>query len=131
MPSSIAATLDAASIDTRNPDRDGDLRGPDWLDVTRFKTITFNSANVVPGTNGNFTATGDLTIHGVTKPVTLTGHIDGTSVDGRGHHRVSYSATTTVKRQDFGLNWAQHTPSGTFIAGDNVDISITVEAVGP
>jgi polyisoprenoid-binding protein YceI len=129
VPSSIVATLDAASIDTRNPDRDNDLRGPGWLDVTRFKTLSFKSTSVIAGPNDTFTADGDLMIHGVTKPVTLAGHIDGTSVDGRGRHRVSYSATTTVKRQDFGLNWAQQTPGGTFIAGDNVDISITIEAV--
>lgn len=129
VPSSIVAALDPASIDTRNSDRDNDLRGPDWLDVTRFKTMSFKSASVTAGPNDTFTTSGDLTIHGVTKPVTLAGHIDGTTVDGRGHHRVSYSATTTIKRQDFGLNWAQQTPGGTFVAGDNVDISITIEAV--
>lgn len=129
VPSSIAATLDAASIDTRNADRDKDLRGPQWLDVTTFKTIAFKSSSVVAGPNDTFTAAGDFTLHGVTKPVTLAGHVDGTSIDGRGHHRVSYSATTTIKRQDYGLNWAQQTPGGTFIAGDNVDISITIEAV--
>ena len=129
VPTSIDAALDPASIDTRNSDRDNDLRGPQWLDVASYKTMTFKSTNVVAGPNDTFTASGDLTIHGVTKPAVLAGHIDGTTVDGRGRHRVSYSATTTIKRQDFGLNWAQQTPGGTFVAGDNVDISINIEAV--
>lgn len=129
MPTSISATLDPSSIDTRNPDRDKDLRSANWLEVTTYKTIDFKSTSIVPGANDTFAAAGDLTIHGVTKPVTLQGHIDGTTVDGRGHRRVSYSATTTIKRQDFGLNWAQQTPGGTFVVGDDVDISITIEAV--
>ncbi|HLN47282.1 MAG TPA: YceI family protein [Magnetospirillaceae bacterium] len=128
-PSSINATLDASSIDTRNQDRDNDLKSPNWLDVSKYPTLTFKSTNIVPGANGTFAATGDLTLHGVTKPVTLQGHVDGTSTDGRGHPRVAYSASTTIKRQDFGLNWAQQTPGGTFVAGDNVDISLTIEAV--
>ena len=128
-PTAINATLDASSIDTRNTDRDNDLRSANWLDVAQYKTIEFKSTNIVPGAGDTFTAAGDLTIHGVTKPVTLQGHVDGTTVDGRGHHRVSYSATTTIKRQDFGLNWAQQTPGGTFVVGDNVDISLTIEAV--
>jgi polyisoprenoid-binding protein YceI len=129
VPTTIDAALDPASIDTRNSDRDNDLRGPQWLDVTNFKTMTFKSTEITAGPNDTFTANGQLTIHGVTKPATLAGHVDGTTVDGRGHHRVSYSATTTIKRQDFGLNWAQQTPGGTFVAGDNVDITISIEAV--
>jgi polyisoprenoid-binding protein YceI len=129
VPTSIDAALDPASIDTRNSDRDKDLRGPQWLDVTNFTTMTFKSTAITAGPNDTFTANGQLTIHGVTKPATLAGHVDGTTIDGRGHHRVSYSATTTIKRQDFGLNWAQQTPGGTFVAGDNVDITISIEAV--
>lgn len=129
IPTSLSATLPAASIDTRNPDRDGDLKGPDWLDVTKYPTITFASTKVVPGDNSNFQIVGDLTLHGVTKPVTLAAHLDGTTVDGRGHHRASYSATTTIDRRDFGLLWANATPGGTLIAGDEVDIELEIEAV--
>ncbi|HME82850.1 MAG TPA: YceI family protein [Candidatus Eremiobacteraceae bacterium] len=128
-PTAISATLDASSIDTRNQDRDADLKSSNWLDVTKYPTLSFKSTNIVPGANGAFAATGDLTLHGVTRPVTLQGHVDGTTTDGRGHQRVAYSASTTIKRQDFGLNWAQQTPGGTFVAGDDVDISITIEAV--
>ncbi|HZV80341.1 MAG TPA: YceI family protein [Candidatus Binatus sp.] len=129
VPTTIDAALDPASIDTRNSDRDSDLRGPQWLDVTNFKTMTFKSTDITAGPSDTFTANGQLTIHGVTKTATLAGHVDGTTVDGRGHHRVSYSASTTIKRQDFGLNWAQQTPGGTFVAGDNVEITISIEAV--
>jgi polyisoprenoid-binding protein YceI len=128
-PTSIDATLPAASIDTRNPDRDSDLKGPDWLDVTKYPTITFASTKVTPGENGMFQVTGNLTVHGVTKSVTLAGHFDGVSTDGRGRHRASYSATTTIDRRDFGLLWANTTPGGSIIAGDNVDIDLEIEAV--
>lgn len=129
VPTAITATLPAASIDTRNPDRDSDLKGPDWLDVGKYPTITFTSTKIVPGDNGNFQIAGDLTIHGVTKSVTMAAHLDGTSVDGRGHHRASYSAATTIDRRDFGLLWANTTPGGTIIAGDDVQIDLSIEAV--
>lgn len=131
VPTAIAATLPAASIDTRNPDRDSDLKGPDWLDVGKYPTITFASTKIVPGDNGNFQIQGDLTIHGVTKNVTMTAHLDGTSVDGRGHHRASYSAMTTIDRRDFGLLWANTTPGGSIIAGNDVEIDLSIEAVAP
>jgi polyisoprenoid-binding protein YceI len=129
MPTAISATLPTASLDTRNPDRDSDLKGPDWLDVGKYPTITFASTKVVPGDNGNFQIAGDLTIHGVTKPVTLAAHLDGTSVDGRGHHRASYSASTTIDRRDYGLLWANTTPGGSIIAGNDVEIDLSIEAV--
>lgn len=129
MPTAITATLTAASIDTRNPDRDSDLKGPDWLDVGKYPTITFASTKVVPGDNDTFQVAGDLTIHGVTKPVTLAAHLDGTSLDGRGHHRASYSASTTIDRRDYGLLWANTTPGGSIVAGNDVEIDLSIEAV--
>jgi polyisoprenoid-binding protein YceI len=131
VPTAISASLPAASIDSRNPDRDSDLKGPDWLDVGKYPTITFASTKVVPGDNGAFQVSGDLTLHGVTKPVTLAAHFDGTSVDGRGHHRLSYSATTTIDRRDYGLLWANTTPGGSVIAGNDVQIDLSIEVVGP
>jgi len=128
-PTSIDATLPASSIDTRNSDRDSDLRGPDWLDVGKYPTITFASTKIVPGQSGAFQIAGNLTIHGVTKPVTLAAQFDGSSLDGRGRHRVSYSATTTIDRRDYGLLWANTTPGGSVVAGDNVDIDLEIEAV--
>jgi polyisoprenoid-binding protein YceI len=129
MPTAISATLPAASIDTRNSDRDSDLKGPDWLDVGKYPTITFASTKITPSDNGNFQIAGDLTIHGVTKPVTLAAHLDGTSVDGRGHHRASYSASVTIDRRDYGLLWANTTPGGSIVAGNDVEIDLAIEAV--
>jgi len=129
VPTSIDATLPAGSIDTRNSDRDSDLRGPDWLEVNKYPTITFASTKIVPGQGGAFSVDGNLTIHGVTKPVTLAARFDGTSVDGRGRHHASYSATVTIDRRDYGLLWANTTPGGSIIAGENVDIDLEIEAV--
>jgi polyisoprenoid-binding protein YceI len=129
MPTAINATLLAASIDTRNSDRDSDLKGPDWLDVGKYPEITFSSTKIVPGDSGNFQIVGNLTLHGVTKSVTLAAHLDGTSVDGRGHHRASYSAATTIDRRDYGLLWANTTPGGSVIAGNDVEIDLSIEAV--
>jgi len=129
MPTEISATLPTPTLDTRNADRDSDLKGPEWLDVTKYPTITFASTKIVPGDSGNFQVMGDLTIHGVTKPVTLAAHFDGTTVDGRGRHHASYSATTTIDRRDYGLLWAATTPGGTLIAGYDVEIDLEIEAV--
>lgn len=131
MPSAIFATLDAASIDTRNSDRDHDLRGPDWLDVGRYPTIAFTSTGIIPGEAGSFQVNGDLTIHGITKPVGLAAHFDGTSVDGRGHKRLSYSASTSIDRRDFALLWANTTPGGSIVAGNDVAIDLALEVVAP
>ncbi len=129
VPTAVSATLNAQSLDSRNADRDSDLRGPSWLDVTKYPTITFKSTQITPGDKDTFKVLGDLTIHGVTKPVTLDAHFDGT-VAGR-HQHASYSASTTIDRRDFGLTWAEKTPGGTFVVGNEVDISITLDAIGP
>jgi polyisoprenoid-binding protein YceI len=129
VPTAVSATLNAASLDSRNADRDEQLHGPEWLDVTKYPTITFKSTQITPGDQDNFKILGDLTIHGVTKQVTLDAHFDGT-VAGRRQH-ASYSASTTIDRFDFGLNWAEKTPGGTFVVGNEVEISITLDALGP
>jgi len=128
MPTAIAATLDAAKLTSQNDDRDAQLRGSDWLDVTKYPTISFKSTKVVPGADGAFSATGDLTIHGVTKSVTLAGTTLGVTTDGRGRRHVGYEATTTIDRHDFGLNWAKTVPGGGLVAANIVSISLEIEA---
>ncbi len=128
MPTAIAATLDAAKLNSQNDDRDAQLRGSDWLDVTKYPTISFKSTKVVPGADGAFSATGDLTIHGVTKSVTLTGTTLGVTTDSRGRRHVGYEATTTIDRHDFGLNWAKTVPGGGLVAANTVSISLEIEA---
>jgi polyisoprenoid-binding protein YceI len=129
VPESIDATLDPKNIDSKNDSRDNDLRGKNWLDVATYPTLTFASKKVVSGEKGSFVATGDLTIHGVTKSVDLAGTVDGSVTDGRGRTRVAYSATTTIDRRDFGLNFLGATPGGDAIVGNNVTISLEIEAL--
>jgi polyisoprenoid-binding protein YceI len=129
IPTSVTATLDAQGLDTKSADRDHDLHGADWFDVTKYPTITFKSTSVVPGQNGAFKLIGDLTIHGVTKPVTLDGKVVGSIVDGHGHRHVGYTATTTIDRRDFGLTWGHTTPAGVYIVGNDVTITINAEGI--
>ncbi len=129
-PTSVEATLDAAKISTNNDNRDADLRGKNWLDVDTYPTIAFKSSKIVAGADGSsFDMTGDLTIHGVTKAVTLAGKYSGSTTDQRGHKRAGYEATTKIDRRDFGLNWAAKTPGGDLVAANEVDITLDVEAV--
>jgi polyisoprenoid-binding protein YceI len=128
-PATIAATLDAAGINSQNDNRDSELRGPDWLDVQKYPTIVFKSTSITNAPDGSFKALGNLTLHGVTKPVELDGKLVGSTVDGRGKQHIGYSATTTIDRTAFGMNFMRTTPGGGLIAGTSVDISLDVEVV--
>jgi polyisoprenoid-binding protein YceI len=122
----IEATIDANSVDTRVEKRDNDLRSPDFFDVAKYPTLTFNSKRVEAAGAGKLKIVGDLTIHGVTKEVVLD--VDGPSApiqDPRGNLHMGASATTTVKRKDFGVNGA-----GAAV-GDDVPITIDMELVRP
>jgi len=129
LPTTLSATLDARAIDSKSADRDSDLRGSDWLDVAKYPTITFKSTSVAPGANGTFKLTGDLTLHGVTKPVTLDGKVEGSLVDSHGRRHIGYSATTTIDRREFGLLWGQATPAGVLVAGNDVTINLNAEGI--
>ena len=128
VPSAISMTLSAKDIDTQSADRDKDLRSPDWFDVDKFPTMTFVSKSVT-GTPQALTIAGDLTMHGVTKPVTFTAKEIGKMTDARGRTHVGYSASTTLDRRTWGLNWGHTTPGGSLIAGNDVTIDLNVEIV--
>lgn len=128
LPTSVVAEIDAASIDTKVADRDAHLRSADFFDVEKFPQLTFKSTNV-SGSGDEFTVEGDLTIHGVTKRVALTGTFEGSGKDPWGNERVAYTAKTKVNRKDFGLNWNQALEAGGVMVGENVDIELTVEAI--
>jgi polyisoprenoid-binding protein YceI len=122
----IDATIDAASVDTRVEMRDNDLRSPNFFDAAKYPTLTFKSKRVETAGAGKLKVTGDLTIHGVTKEVTLD--VDGPSAavkDSHGNQHMGASATTTINRKDFGVNGA-----GTAV-GDDVPITIDMELVRP
>jgi polyisoprenoid-binding protein YceI len=124
--SDVEIEIDATTIDTREPQRDGHLKSPDFLDVEKFPKLTFRSTRV-SGTLEQFKLTGDLTIHGVTKPVTLDVTAEGQAKDPWGGERAGFTATTSLKRSDFGLNWNQVLEAGGLLVGDEVKISIDAE----
>jgi polyisoprenoid-binding protein YceI len=127
--SKIHATIEAASIDTRIEKRDAHLKSPDFLDVARYPTITFVSKKIEQAGPGHFKVTGDLTLHGVTREVSLD--VEGPTPeikDPRGNTRAGAEATTKINRKDFGLVWNQVLETGGVAVGDEVTITIDVEA---
>ena len=124
--SDVEIEIDATTIDTREPQRDGHLKSPDFLDVEKFPTLTFKSTRLT-GAADQFKLTGDLTIHGVTKPVTLDVTSEGRAKDPWGGERAGFTATTVIKRGEFGLNWNQVLEAGGFLVGDEIKITIDAE----
>jgi polyisoprenoid-binding protein YceI len=126
----IEASIDAASINTNQPKRDADLKSPNFLDVAKYPTITFKSTKIEADGDGKWKVTGDLMLHGVTKPVVLD--VIGPSPeikDPFGNARRGASATITINRQDFGIAYSKTLDSGGLVVGNDVAISIDVEAV--
>jgi polyisoprenoid-binding protein YceI len=126
--SSVEATLNAATIDTRTEQRDQHLRSADFLHVEKFPQIKFRSTRI-EGEKEHFKLTGDLTIRDVTRPVTLDVSYEGRTKDPWGGERVGFSASGKIDRRDFGLLWNQALETGGLVVGNDVKISIEVEAV--
>jgi polyisoprenoid-binding protein YceI len=125
----IAATIDAASINTREPKRDEHLRSADFLDVAAHPRISFASRKIEPAGNGKFKVTGDLTLHGVTREVVLdVSDLTPPVTDPSGKTRAGATATTKINRKDFGINWSKAMDNGGVVVGDEVAITIDVEA---
>lgn len=130
--SSVNVEIDAASIDTREEKRDGHLRSGDFLDVENFPHLTFRSTRIEgnPKSAGDsFTLVGDLTIRGTTREVTLDATFDGSGTDPWGGTRASFSAETKIDRREFGLTWNQALETGGVLVGNEVKISLEVQAV--
>ncbi len=128
--SHVQATIDATTIDTREPDRDTHLKSADFLDVEKFPTLTFASTRVSRAGDGEVEVEGDLTIHGVTRKVTFS--VEGPTPPGKdpwGNTRIGFSATTKINRKDFGLNWNAALETGGILVGDEVTITLDVEAL--
>ena len=122
----LEATIDASSIDTRVEKRDKDLRSPNYFDVAKYPTLTFKSTKAEAAGAGKLKITGDLTIHGVTKEVVLD--VDGPSApvqDPKGNAHMGASATTKINRKNFGVN------GGGGMVGDEIPITIDVELMIP
>ncbi|HEX2059827.1 MAG TPA: YceI family protein [Thermoanaerobaculia bacterium] len=124
--SSVEFTIQAASIDTGNQNRDQHLRSADFFDVEKYPTITFKSASVTPKSKTEFDVTGDLTMHGVTKRVTLPVTFGGFAKGARGE-KAGFEIETTLNRKDFGIIWNRALDEGGFLLGEDVKVSINLE----
>jgi polyisoprenoid-binding protein YceI len=127
--SNVSVTIDTASIDTGVAKRDTHLRSPDFLDVAKYPTMTFVSTKVAKGGKG-LKVTGNLTLHGVTRPVVLD--VEGPSQeskDPKGNIRRGASASTKIDRKDFGLTWNKALETGGVVVSDEVAIEIEVEMI--
>jgi polyisoprenoid-binding protein YceI len=127
--SSVNVAIDVGSIDTREAQRDGHLKSPDFLESEKYPQITYKSTKVEKAGDKKYAVTGDLTIHGVTKPVKLDVEELGGGKDPWGNQRVAFAAKARVDRGDFGLKWNQVLETGGVLVGEHIDIEIDVEAI--
>lgn len=125
---SVDITIQAASIDSRTEQRDAHLRSADFLDVEKYPTITFKSTKI-EGSRDEFTLTGDLTIHGTTKSVTLAVAFEGEGKDPWGGTRMGFSATGKIDRRDFGLTWNAALEAGGVLVSNDIKITIDAQVI--
>jgi polyisoprenoid-binding protein YceI len=125
---SFEIAADVTAIDTGDARRDGHLRSADFFDVENHPEIVFRSAAVFPKGDNTFAVSGDLTIRGVSRPVTFDVELEGVGVDGKGGQHLGASATITIDRKDFGLVWNQPIQNGVLV-GDKVKVDIGLEAI--
>src|SRR5215469_14614777 len=128
--SRIQATIDAASINTRDAQRDAHLKSPDFFEVEKFPTLSFKSNRVIRIDTGEIGVAGELTIHGVTRHVVFA--VEGPSAPAKdpwGNVRLGLSATTKINRKDFGLTWNAALETGGILVGDEVTITLDIQFV--
>ncbi|KHD84894.1 YceI family protein [Heyndrickxia ginsengihumi] len=125
----ISFSIDASSINTRNADRDNHLRSADFFDVETYPTITFVSKQIVKKDDNEYDVTGDVTIHGVTKPETFKLTFEGLSKNPMsGAETAGFSAEGKVKRSDYGLTWNAALETGGVLVGDDIKFTVEIEA---
>jgi polyisoprenoid-binding protein YceI len=127
--SHLELRIEAASIDTRNADRDAHLRSNDFFDMEQHPEITFVSTSVQPAGDGRFAVTGDLTIKGVTKPVTVDFELTGAATDPFGNDRVGFEGATAVNRKDWGVSWNAALDAGGVLVSEKVTLELEVSAI--
>jgi polyisoprenoid-binding protein YceI len=125
--SSVSFTIQAASIDTDNGDRDNHLKGPDFFDVAKFPTLTFSSTSVKAVDADTLEVTGELTIKGVTKKVTVPVELLGSVKTPRGE-KAGFETSFKLDRKEYGITWNRALDTGGAILGDDVKINISIEA---
>ena len=127
--SSVDLKIRAASIDTRTQQRDDHLRSPDFFGADKYPELSFTSTAVEHADGDDWKIRGDLTIHGVTKPVTLTTEYNGQTAAPWGGQRAFFSAETRIDREDWGLRYNQALEAGGWVVGKEIKITLEVEAV--
>ena len=127
--SSVAASVDVASVDTQTPDRDAHLRSDDFFNAERYPKMTFRSTRVEQVDGTNWKVTGDLTIRDVTKEVVLDTEYEGRILDPWGNERIGFTARTELSRKEFGVRWNAAIETGGVVVGDKVRISLNIEIV--
>jgi polyisoprenoid-binding protein YceI len=127
--SHFEASIDAASVDTKEEKRDAHLRAPDFFDAEKFPKLTFKSTKIVKKGDEEATVTGDLTIHGVTKSVDIAVEINGEVKDPWGGTRRGFTGKTSISRKDFGMTFNAALDAGGVMVGDKIDITLEIQAV--
>lgn len=125
----IQASIDPSSLTTRLTQRDEHLKSDDFLDVARYPDIAFQSFGCAPVGERQFELTGDLTLHGTTKPVTFHAAFEGLGQDPRGRQRAGFHATASIDRRDFGLTFNSPLETGGFVVGYELRIELNIEAL--
>ncbi len=127
--SSLQVTIKAASIDTRNADRDNHIRSNDFLALDEYPEITFTSTGIEAVGGDKFRANGDLSVRGVTRPVTFDLEYTGTEIDPWGNRRIGVEGSTVINRKDFGVSWNAALESGGILVSENVTLEFEISAV--
>jgi polyisoprenoid-binding protein YceI len=122
-------SVETASVDTREPQRDGHLRSPDFFDADQHPQITFTSTSVRAIDGEDFEIEGDFTLHGITRPLKLVATLEGTETDPQGNERVGLSATAQISRSDHDMKFNMALGSGNVVVGDKVKILLDISAV--
>ncbi|HET6877776.1 MAG TPA: YceI family protein [Jatrophihabitans sp.] len=127
--SSVSLTIDVASIDTRNAQRDEHLRTNDFLDAATYPQITFTSTAITHRGGSEFEVTGDLTIKDVTKPVTIPLEFQGAATDPFGNQRIGFEGSVTINRKDWGVNWNAALETGGVLVSEKVTLEFEISAI--
>jgi polyisoprenoid-binding protein YceI len=127
--SKVSVRIQAKSIDTRNEQRDGHLRSNDFFDMENYPEITFESTEARQLDDTGFQLTGDLTIKGVTKPVTVDFTFEGATIDPWGNQRIGFDGSTTINRKDWGVTWNAPLEAGGVLVSEKVTLEFEISAV--
>jgi polyisoprenoid-binding protein YceI len=127
--SKVEVEIDTASIDTREAQRDGHLRSPDFFDSEKFPKMTFQSKRIVPAGEGRYEVVGDLTIRGATHEVKLEAEQTGSGKDPWGNQRLGFAAKGLLHRSKWGLVWNQALEAGAVLVSDKVEIDVEVQVI--